>query len=70
MSTSLIKELEMQCWEYCDGQNVFNVEKFARLMVQECSDINSCLIGYTDMTNIDNAYTESFGFKVGEDCNG
>jgi hypothetical protein len=45
---------------------VFDKEKFAELIIQECSNINACLIGYTDMTKIDKEYTEYFGVKIND----
>lgn len=53
-----IKELEKQCWSHCiggyviEGQQHFDSQKFAELIVRECiSIVESLPTGYQDYRN-------------------
>jgi hypothetical protein len=64
-----LAELEKQCWSHrvqgalVDGQLHFDTAKFARLIVQECVEINKQELAFNAFEQLMNRYQEHFGVE-------
>lgn len=64
------QELEKQCWSHrvdgalVDGQLHFDTEKFAKLIVEECVEINKQELAFNAFEELLNRYQEHFGVEL------